>query len=230
MIPTLLTRFISENKNLTPKFSLIPDNVDTVQWVLSYSGAPWIDMQIPFPRNAILAEARSLKHEFVKHRNTDGHGWSSLTIHGTDKTHTMSPRAYGLGESFDLYRWTEIENSCPNTVEFLKSLPGIKFARVRFMLLEPNGYILPHQDNMHNYPAAAMNISLNHPDNCFLVSEGHGAVPFSNNGSTIFFNNYYQHAAVNLSSEDRFHIIIHGIFDFSYWGEQLVRCYNAQLQ
>lgn len=234
MIPDAVTEFINSNKDIKHCFEPIPDpipnGIGPVSWILSSSGAPWIDMQLEIPAAAMLEEAKQLKKEFVKHRFSDGYGWSSLAIHGISKTHTMSANAYGLEENLDLYHYTEIADQCPVTINFLKNLPGIRFGRVRFMLLESQGYIKPHKDNWNNYIASAMNISLNNPNDCRLVVENFGTLPFSNSGSALFFNNYYKHSVVNLSNEDRYHMIIHGDFDFDVWGEKLVACYNAQLQ
>lgn len=230
MIPESVSTFINLHKNTKHQFQTIPTDAEPVSWILSGSNIPWVNMQLDIPVQAMLEEARNLKNEFVQHRFSDGHGWSSLAIHGISKTHTMSAPAYGLEEKLDLYHYTEITEQCPVTTNFLKSLPGVRFGRVRFMLLESQGYIIPHKDNWNNYTASAMNISLNQPDDCIMVVENFGTLPFSNKGSAFFFNNYYKHSVANLSDEDRYHIIIHGDFDFNVWGEKLVTCYNAQLQ
>ena len=77
------------------------------------------------------------------------------------------------------------------------------------MLLEPNGFVEPHSDSQTTNPSFAINISLNNPDGCYLVTEK-GTVPFDDNGSVFLFNNYYKHSVINESEQDRFHIILHG--------------------
>ena len=95
---------------------------------------------------------------------------------------------------------------------FKNVFPMKTYYRLRFMLLKPGGYVEPHSDSQTTNPSFAINISLNNPDGCFLVTEK-GTVPFDDKGSVFLFNNYYKHSVVNNSNEDRFHIILHGRWD-----------------
>ena len=79
------------------------------------------------------------------------------------------------------------------------------------MLLEPGGYITPHNDNPVSFLGGAINMSLNNPVGCELVTTS-GVVPFRDSGSAFLFNTHYTHAVYNNSSQDRYHIIIHGDF------------------
>jgi aspartyl/asparaginyl beta-hydroxylase (cupin superfamily) len=92
------------------------------------------------------------------------------------------------------------------------------------MLLEPGGYITPHVD-AHNHVFGAVNISLNNPEGCRLVTEC-GTVPFRSSGSAMFLNTSYQHAVWNDSNEDRIHMIVHGAADRSYWHKLVVDSFN----
>jgi hypothetical protein len=175
----------------------------------------------------MLAEAQALKSMFVSHRNEEGRhqGWSSLAIHGIGATKTNVAESYGLDSKTAKYDWTEIQDQCPVTVQFFKEqFPYRWYARVRFMLLEPGGFVMPHQDHHTSFLGGAVNISLNQPDGCKLVNT-HGTLPFRDSGSMFYFNNHYPHCVYNNSNTDRFHIIVHGEADMLRLAPLLVNSY-----
>ena len=49
-------------------------------------------------------------------------------------------------ENMPEYDWTELADLCPITKQWLQNLGFKKYQRVRFMLLDPGGYINPHRD------------------------------------------------------------------------------------
>ena len=50
----------------------------------------------------------------------------------------------------------------------IKSIPGyFTYDRVRYMFLEPGGFITPHNDYEHD-KLGPLNISLNNPENCYF--------------------------------------------------------------
>ena len=78
------------------------------------------------------------------------------------------------------------------------------------MLLEPKGFITPHKDSDTN-KLSPINIALNHPKNCLMKMKGHkGYVPFEP-GDSMLLDVGNEHAYINRSDEDRYHIIVHGI-------------------
>ena len=78
------------------------------------------------------------------------------------------------------------------------------------MLLEPGGYILPHQDRPDDQKRLSVcNISLNHPKGCEMVFKNHGVVPFDDEGSALLMDISNTHAYVNNSDTPRLHMIIH---------------------
>ena len=102
-------------------------------------------------------------------------------------------RDYGKG-------WKSLTNVWP--AEFLN--------RVRFMLLEPGGYIEPHQDRGDKEKRLSVcNISLNNPQGCKFVFKDHGIVPFEDKGSAFLMDISNVHAVFNDSNEPRIHMIIH---------------------
>ena len=196
-------------------------------WIVNESRLPWLRLDIQYDHEAMLKEAAALKHLFVKHRDGDGSGgyrhkgWRSLCIHGISSEKTNHYEEYGYKSNEETpYQWTEIANLCPYTVSFFKNkFPYKKYYRVRFMLLEPGGFITPHKDMSEN-KLSPVNMALNHPDGCKMKMKGHeGFVPFKP-GTAMMLDVGNEHAYINDSKEDRFHIIVHGVKTKEF--EQLV--------
>ena len=187
-------------------------------WIVNESGLPWLKLDIEFNYETMLKEAVALKDRFVKHRDNDGvgsyrhKGWRSLAIHGISAEKTNHYEQYGYKSNEETpYRWTEVSVLCPNTVSFFKNVfPYKKYFRVRFMLLEPGGYITPHTDMFENR-LSPINMALNHPKECKMKMKGHdGFVPFKP-GTAMLLDVGNEHAYINESNEDRYHIIVHGV-------------------
>lgn len=183
----------------------------------------YLKLKLQLPEESIN-EVQNVFDEnfFVKHRGQNHLGWMSATIHGLDGDwyKTMSGKQYGYTGDSDPsinWTWTEVAEYCPETVRWLKEeFPSKTFRRVRFMLLEPGGYILDHSDyNPRNGPPSkgpimnAFNCCLTQPDNCALVNtKSEISVPFKPL-DVYCFNNNVNHHAYNNSDENRFHLIVH---------------------
>lgn len=223
--------FMDLNQSKTYQYTPVPDGEfwDQANWVLHHSGAPWLELLgIDAPYKAMYEEARALRDMFVFHRDQeDGHrGWRSLAVHGISATKTNIPETYGLDPNKITYGWTEIQDRCPETVRFFREVfPYNSYQRLRYMLLEPGGFIAPHSDNPRSSLCAAVNISLNNPAGCRMVTEL-GQVPFRDEGSVFLFNNHYQHAVYNNSDIDRFHIIVHGSWRDPDWSRLVLNSYK----
>jgi len=200
----------------------------TFNWIIKESKIPWLKLDIKFPYESMLKEAKNLKSHFVKHRAEDqiqGYqhkGWASLCIHGISAHHTNHFTSYGYSSNAETpYKWTEIEHLCPTTTDFFKyRYPCNIYYRVRFMLLEPGGFIAPHND-MNEYKLSPVNIALNHPKNCVMKMAKHGTVPFKE-GEAYILDVGNVHAYYNKSNEDRYHIIVHGNYKSNKQWKQLI--------
>lgn len=214
MKQAILEDFFTSNQKFNYKFRSIFKKSVKADWILNRSLIPYLPLEIKADFSQILSEAQSLDNEYVIHRGEDSQGWASLAIHGISSKHTDQYKVYseyaGLEESQINYNWTDISDRCPYTVDFLKNIfPYNNYHRVRFMRLDPGGFILPHRDNF-DLNISAINISLNNPMGCEFLFEGIGSVPFSNDGSVMLIANGYKHSVWNRSNEPRYHIIIHG--------------------
>jgi hypothetical protein len=175
------------------------------------SSAKYLKLNIPLPYEAMLAEAKALRHRYVEHRGGESKGWQSLTLHGFGENKTGVWKDYGFKtsvEASDHMFWTEAADLCPITKNFLlNNFPCKKFGRVRFMLLEAGGYIGMHSDS--NTPLLEnINIVLNNPEGCVWTWGDGDANPLMEPGGAYAMNIHYKHAVYNNSDQDRYHIIV----------------------
>lgn len=176
------------------------------EWIVKNSSLAWLQLQIPVPTE-ILAESDRLFDQAVVHRAQDKfalythQGWKSLTIYGQSSKITE----YSEGTN----DWTDIVDQCPNTRKFLEDnwLINNTTGRIRFMWLEPGGYILPHTDREIK-GLFECNIAITHPKGCRFRFLDRGDVPFE--PLTAFMLDISnKHMLVNDSDELRTHIIVH---------------------
>ena len=230
MKQTILDNFFANNSKLDFQVECKEDL--TAEWILNKSHIPYLSLSLTdVPYRDMLAEAGSLDSLFVEHRSNDSQGWSSLCIHGISSQHTdhyaVYPEYAHLTNDTVPYDWTEIKHRCPVTVEYFKNLfPYNVYHRIRFMKLDPGGYILPHSDSS-DLSLRAVNLSLNNPVGCNFVFEKYGIVPFNNSGSAFLVANGYKHSVWNLSHEPRYHIIVHGYAITKSFYDLVVKSYKS---
>ena len=189
-----------------------PDNYD---YILDNTKVPWVPLpEINVPWREIYAEAIHLLETecFSLHRANSGGGWLSLCMHGMSSVHTNVPEDYDLPDSaeHDLSDWTDIAKFCPITKEWMQDeMLYDNFSRVRFMALLPGGWIRPHADRERMTGLGATNVAINNPDNCKLVIEDYGTMPFVP-GRAMKINTGHHHAVWNRSNTPRIHMIFDG--------------------
>ena len=225
----LLDNFFQTNQFKT--FTHIPVQGVTADWIMHNSKIPYLPLLLDAPYSEMLNEARALDELYVQHRGTDSNGWASLSVHGITSQHTDHYQTYpeyaDLDNNSVPYCWTEVSDRCPATTAYFKNVfPYDVYHRVRFMRLSPGGYIVPHNDST-DLGLRAINISLNNPRHCDFVFDNIGCVPFRNTGSTILLANGYTHAVWNRSTEDRYHIIVHGYSTTDSFNDVLVKSYQS---
>jgi hypothetical protein len=201
-----LEKFIDEGLSNSWKPGSVPKNLWKSDW-------PWAPVKIDFDLLTVHRELKQLRYFFVPHRDNDkidsyGHdGWEALTLHGIDYDKTEHWDRYGY-RSEPEYRWTEVAEYCPHIVEQIKKLPYQSFSRVRIMKLKAGGYIMPHIDGPGRI-FGPLNIALTNPIGCKFIFKKYGEVPFKP-GMGFLLDIGEEHCVVNNSSEDRYHIIVHG--------------------
>lgn len=191
------------NKMIDSFLKYVPNE----KWIKQSSRLPWLKLNLEVPADNMLAEAAAVYPLAVLHRNNDSfahysnQGWKSLSLFGenaTTTTHTEGPKS-----------WTEIAPLCPHTVEFVKKYWEINetTGRIRFMWLEPGGYILPHSDRTH--PGFyETNVAISQPENCTFRFLDYGTVPFTP-GSAFLVDISNKHFVANNSTQMRLHFIVH---------------------
>ena len=224
--------FYEKNYNCQYTYPKIPDTTEPFGWITSTGKIPYLSLQIDGPWKAILKEIQDVDHLFIPHRN-DGHskGWSSICLHGLGMHHTDAPSIYpefkDIPENHLPYKWTKLADVCPIAADYFKNtFPYQKYSRLRFMRLEPGGYITPHHD-AQSFVLSAVNISLNNPTGCNMVLENIGVVPFKDTGTVMAFNPSYEHIVWNQSNSVRYHMIVHGMWKPS-WNRIVINSYPKQ--
>ena len=189
--------------NSLKKFKKIP----SAKEIQTKLGIPWLRLLIDVPYTEIYREFINLDIPLVEHRSHDivagvkNKGWKSLTLHGIDSNIT---------EDIDgEHGWTEVAKQCPITVDWIKEFFIINenTRRIRFMLIEPGGYILPHHDRdikkLHE-----INVAIKQPKNCIFKFIERGVVPFKD-GLVFMLDTSNTHIVYNDSNQPRLHIILH---------------------
>ena len=193
------------------------------QQILHDLKIPFLKMDIPdYDWKTMLKEGLELEEWAVAHRSDNSRGWKSLCLHGLDAEKTMSCDRYGFnGERDAPYKWTWAADKSPVTTKYLKGLFDAGYFselyRVRFMYLEPGGYINFHRDREEGRNSLGpLNIALNMPENCHWIFEDWGFVPFEH-GTAFAVDVSNKHGVWNQSDETRVHIIIHGRYGPAYY-------------
>ena len=177
-------------------------------WIKQHSGLPHLRLDVTAPVQEIMAEWQQVSHMAVEHRSSDrsqdegNSGWKSLTLYGVHHTvtdHSDQPHA-----------WTEVADRCPKTKQWYLDTFGEKRlrGRIRFMLVEPGGWILPHQDRQESF-LSEVNVAINNPTGCEFHMLNRGKVPFRP-GDVYMLDLSNRHWVVNRSDTARLHMIYHG--------------------
>lgn len=209
-VPNQIVRFFNDRQKEQHYQNLQPvSKNDKFDWVVKKSKIATLKLNLKIPYTEMYNEANSLLSEFIIHRNKyeEGHrGWKSLVLHGSGKHYTLGADQYDDAPD---YHWTDICDKCPITYDFIKNSLFIdSFERVRFMLLEPNGFICPHKDD-DEHRLQTFNIALNHPEDCIMGMENYGIVPWKE-GDVRMMNISVKHSVWNRSNKNRIHLIVHG--------------------
>jgi hypothetical protein len=191
-------------------FDKLLKSIPGEDWILHKSRLPWLQLNITVPTEQILSEASALYSQSVLHRahekfaNYEHQGWRSLTIFGDAPNITE--------ETDGPKNWTSIADQCPATVQFIKNYWNINdtTGRIRYMWVEPRGYILPHRDSDH-HGFFATNIAITQPDGCVFRFLEYGNVPFKP-GTAFLVDTSNRHLIANDSDQLRLHIIVHSKF------------------
>jgi|TARA_B110000908_G_scaffold168145_1_gene222470 hypothetical protein len=195
------------------------------------SEAKYLDLDVVFPYNEMLEEAKNLRHKFTKHRDGDSEGWYGLVLHGLDENKTGSWDQYGITDHKEAYKimsWTDASSSAPVTTDyFINTFPCKQYSRVRFMLLEAGGYI-----NFHNDSKGPIidntSFVLNSPEGFeWRWQDGSPNLDMMP-GHAYAMNIHYYHGLWNNSDEDRYFIIASRNDSLPGWKELILDAAKKQ--
>lgn len=148
----------------------------------------------------------------IPHRKTESNMWEVITLYGYSSIITDSPQYLQennlLPENIKL-QWTDISPMFPKTVEWIKNnIPLKTVSRIRVMVVQPGGYILPHRDYHHGQCACAgINIAIVNPEGAEFCLENNGLIPWQEGDVRVFDVGLF-HCIRNNSSVPRIHIIV----------------------
>lgn len=197
------------------EFPTFNNDRELVNWLIYKSGLPYMPLELPnAPYADMLKEALALEDLYIAHRSYGSPGWKSICLHGEawDKTdyYTVYPENAGKQADEIVYKWTEIAERCPVTTQYFKEeFPHNNYQRLRYMWLDPQGYVEPHQDRT-THMLSPINVALNNPDGCVFRMKDKGDVPFRNNGNACLVDIGNIHSVWNNSNTPRIHMISHG--------------------
>ena len=202
----------------------LPVDESSANWIRKKSGLPWLELDMDVPTADIIREWKGVMHKATQWERGDdwqgisNHGWRSLTLHGlASDSHMRQPTGASMN------KWTDIAEQCPKTKEFLESNFNISGSdgAIRFLLLEPGGYIVPHRDQRE--PGLQFcNIGIEVPDGTHFYMENYGNMPYKS-GSCLIWDHSVRHWVVNDSDKPRLHLsVVAHVKD-----DVLVRSYNS---
>lgn len=217
--------------------SNLVDNVEITKWIFNQN-IPFINLDLNFDLDQWQTESKLAESFYVIHRESQPHnGWKSCCVHGIDIDKTSVWQLYA--DSEPEYHWTALADLAPSIKNFCQQLPLEKFARIRFMKLESEGWIAPHNDSPPGYGLdfnlldhiVPINIAIDHPNDCYMTLKDHGIVPWKN-GDVKIINITNDHSVINFNKANRIHLIIHGwvgnkLREFS---DLIVRSYKKQYE
>lgn len=224
MINQIALDFYNQNKDCTWTKEEIPvnltTNIEKANWILNQSDFGWIELDLDIDAEAWKKDAEQATSFFVPHREEESQGWNSCCIHGISIDRTGAWTQYGYtDEAMVPYNWTLLATLTHKITKFWKDqFPSDKYRRIRFMELEPISAITPHSDMPGRLPGeenfnalefgVPVNIAVVHPEDCHMVLQGKGIVPFKE-GRAFIINIRHYHSVINFSTQNRIHVIGH---------------------
>lgn len=186
------------------------DLKEQFNWIRHHSGLATLVLDIPPPDYEMTQELLKSIDIAVPHREDEGNGWRSLTLHGHSSTMTDSDQAYSTkGFILEDKSWTDVAKFFPLTKKWIiENIPFKKYGRIRLMIVDPGGYVSQHKDYQHGQLLAGINVAITHPPGVVFDIENYGDVDWKP-GESRLIDIGSMHQVINNSNQPRIHIIIH---------------------
>jgi len=170
----------------------------------------WLELDLSIDLEEWSKEANIASEYLIPYRVNESNGWSSVAIHGEGENIYSNVSA-----TYADYSWTKLSEKTPVIRKFWEQMPFENLTRVRFMSVDPHGYIGKHRDLPPSSVTDILdfmipiNIAIIHPDNCYMTLTDIGVVPFKS-GKVILVNIRNEHSVINNSDVRRIHLIGYG--------------------
>jgi hypothetical protein len=203
------------------------DILEQARLILKKTEIPWIELDIKFDVDVWKQQILEVEPFYQEYRESNSEGWSSCCLHGLSVDKPYTADNYGYDEYKAPYLYTDLAYKTPIITDFWKNqFPAERYTRIRFMKLNPGGFIDWHNDGQ--LPdgvdpldvALPINLAVLHPVNCTMKIEDK-VVPWEE-GKVFMLNVSKNHAVFNHSSKPRIHMIAN-----IYWAtgkQNLLKC------
>lgn len=204
----------AESKEI-PQIFLSWDNDPTVcesffNWIRHESNTGSLRLDIDSDISEVVEEIKRAQHLAIPHRKEDSQGWRSIVLHGLCSIMTEAPHTYieqGIIDDTAKETWTDASKFFPKTVTWVKeNIPFNTFGRIRIMVLDPGGYILPHKDFQISFLGAGLNVAFTNPVGVDFAIENNGFVPWED-GDVRMINIGKLHSVRHHGIEPRIHLL-----------------------
>jgi hypothetical protein len=184
------------------------NNIEKVREILNKTS--WLELDLSIDLEQWTIEANIASEYLIPYRENESNGWSSVAIHAEGENIYSNVKA-----TYSDYSWTKLSEKTPTIKRFWEQMPFENLARIRFMGVEPHGYVGKHRDlppssvtDMLDF-IIPINIAIIHPDDCYMTLTDIGVVPFKS-GKVILVNITNEHSVTNNSDTRRIHLIGYG--------------------
>ncbi len=214
-------KFNSKSKPIPEEFKNWKEPQKFFNWIRQESNTGSLKLDIDSDINKVVDEIKKAETLAIPHRTHDSNGWRSIVLHGLSSIMTGPPHDYistGIVPIDAVEGWTDVSKFFPETLIWIKKyIPFKVFSRIRIMILDPGGYILPHKDLEKSFLGGGINVAFTNPSGVEFALEDNGLVPWAP-GDIRLINIGKLHSVRNLSNETRIHMLVYPL-DIAGWND-----------
>ncbi len=202
------------SKNIPDEFKKWETSSDTCKnffnWIRNDSNTGSLKLDITSDISDVVEELSRAEFLAIPHRSDNSNGWRSIVLHGLCSIMTEAPYNYvnlGIVDKSVKETWTDASKFFPKTLAWIDQyVPFKTFSRIRVMVLDPGGYILPHKDLQQSFLGGGLNIAFTNPERTEFAVEDNGLIPWEP-GDIRMINIGKLHSIRNLGSKPRIHML-----------------------
>jgi len=204
------------SKDIPDEFMLWESSPDICKnffnWIRNDSNTGSLKLDIISDISEVVEELSRSEFLAIPHRADNSNGWRSIVLHGLCSIMTEAPYNYvelGIVDKSIKETWTDASKFFPKTLSWIdQHVPFNTFSRIRVMVLDPGGYILPHKDLQSSFLGGGLNIAFTNPEGTEFAVEDNGLIPWEP-GDVRMINIGKLHSIRNLGSKPRIHMLVY---------------------